>query len=99
VEPEAQGLAPELLLADLPVIHFAYTNMEAFGSGLGTLIANRWRGDPNDGFRNVTTGADFADFAIEVPTMVGGEGGSCQILHYSQILSLPAENRLYAVRS
>ena len=42
---------------------------------------------------------DFADFVIEAPTMVGTEGEGCQIHHYSQLLSLTAENRLYAVRS
>jgi hypothetical protein len=42
---------------------------------------------------------DFADFVIEAPTMVGKAGESCQIHHYSQLLSLPAENRLYSVRS
>ena len=36
----------------------------------------------------------FADFVLEVPTAVGGE----QVHHYSEILSLEAENRVYAMR-
>ena len=36
----------------------------------------------------------FADFVLEVPTQVGGE----KVHHYSEILSLEAENRVYAVR-
>ena len=35
----------------------------------------------------------FADFVLEVPTAVGKE----QIHHYSRLVSLPAQNRLYAV--
>ena len=42
---------------------------------------------------------DFADFVIEAPTTVGEDGEEVQIHHYSQLLSLPAENRLYAMRS
>lgn len=37
----------------------------------------------------------FADFVVEVPTQVGTE----RIHHYSQRVTLPAQNRLYAVRS
>ena len=36
----------------------------------------------------------FADFVREVPTAVGSE----QVYHYSEILSLEAANRVYAVR-
>lgn len=36
----------------------------------------------------------FADFVLEVPTQVGGE----QIHHYSEIFSLEAKNRIYAVK-
>lgn len=36
----------------------------------------------------------FADFVREVPTAVGSE----QVHHYSEILSLEAENRVYAMR-
>ena len=39
---------------------------------------------------------DFADFVIESPTPVG-EDEMIQVLHYSQLLTLPAENRLYAI--
>ena len=45
----------------------------------------------------------FADFVIEVPTPIrenGNEGKEvCQVHHYSQLLSLDAENRLYAIKS
>ena len=41
----------------------------------------------------------FVDFVIEVPTRIVEEDGGGQIHHYSQLLNLPAENRLYAVRS
>lgn len=37
---------------------------------------------------------DFADFVLEAPTSVGGE----QVYHYSKIVSLAAENRVYALR-
>ena len=36
----------------------------------------------------------FADFVLEAPTAVGSE----QVHHYSKIISLDAENRVYAVR-
>ena len=39
----------------------------------------------------------FADFVIEVPTSIGEGDRAGEIHHYSQLLSLPAENRLYAV--
>lgn len=35
----------------------------------------------------------FADFVLEVPTRVGGE----EVHHFSQVLSLPARNRLFSV--
>ena len=35
----------------------------------------------------------FADFVLEVPTRVGGE----EVHHFSQVLSLPANNRLFSV--
>ena len=43
---------------------------------------------------------DFTDFVIETPTDVGtptGVGEACQIYHYSKLVSLPAENRLFSV--
>jgi hypothetical protein len=40
---------------------------------------------------------DFADFVLEVPTSLG-EGGP-DVHHYSEILSLPAENRLFVIRN
>jgi len=40
----------------------------------------------------------FADFVIEAPTRVGEEGNPAWIYHYSEQLTLPCENRLYAVR-
>jgi hypothetical protein len=40
----------------------------------------------------------FADFVIEQPTGVSGENGQrCQVYHYSNPFSLPAENRLLAM--
>jgi hypothetical protein len=36
----------------------------------------------------------FADFVLELPTRVGSE----EIYHYSKLLTLEAENRVYAVR-
>ena len=42
---------------------------------------------------------DFADFVIEAPTCVGGEGQSVQVYHYSERVSLPARNRLCTVNS
>ena len=39
---------------------------------------------------------DFADFVIENPTPVG-EDKTIQVLHYSKLLTFPAENRLYAI--
>lgn len=41
----------------------------------------------------------FADFVIEVPTTIGEGDRTCEIHHYSQRLSLPTQNRLYAVHS
>jgi hypothetical protein len=41
----------------------------------------------------------FADFVIEAPTPVGAGERAARVHHYSQLLSLPASNRLYAVRS
>lgn len=42
----------------------------------------------------------FADFVIEQPTPIEGEGGAgtVHIHHYSGIVSLPAVNRLFAVK-
>ena len=42
---------------------------------------------------------DFADFVLEVPTSLEGDGGSVEVYHYSKCISLPAQNRLYAVSS
>ncbi|MDP6701741.1 MAG: hypothetical protein QGH25_18970 [Candidatus Latescibacteria bacterium] len=42
----------------------------------------------------VFNASHFADFVLEVPTQVGDE----MVHHYSEILSLEAENRVYAVR-
>lgn len=39
---------------------------------------------------------DFADFVIESSTPVG-EDKTTQVLHYSKLLTLPSENRLYAI--
>jgi len=41
----------------------------------------------------------FADFVIEVPTPIGDGDRVCQVHHFSRLLSLPAENRLYAVKT
>jgi hypothetical protein len=42
---------------------------------------------------------DFADFVIEQPTWIAaGEQTANQVYHYSGIVSLPAVNRLYAVK-
>ena len=45
---------------------------------------------------------DFADFVVEVPTPIceDGEGadvGAQMVHHFSEILSLPTENRLYSI--
>jgi len=41
---------------------------------------------------------DFADFVIEQPTSVTGDNGATyQVYHYSNPLSMPAKNRLFAV--
>ncbi len=40
----------------------------------------------------------FADFIIEARTPVGSVPGAAEIYHYSEHLSLPAENRLYSLR-
>ena len=40
---------------------------------------------------------DFTDFVIEYPTQVGDGERSCEIHHYSRLMSLPAENRLFSV--
>ena len=39
---------------------------------------------------------EFADFVIESPTSVG-KHGTIEVFHYSQLLTLPAKNRLYAI--
>lgn len=41
----------------------------------------------------------FADFIIEVPTQIGEGERAYKIYHYSERLSLPARNRLYAVKA
>lgn len=42
---------------------------------------------------------DFADFVVEQPTLVSEENGAThQVYHYSSPFSLPAKNRLFAVR-
>lgn len=39
----------------------------------------------------------FADFVIEAPTQIQGEGGAvCNVHHYSRLSSLPAKNTLWA---
>lgn len=62
---------------------------------------NRHADPPIDAFSlayvafNVT---DFADFVVEQPTPVAGEnGGTHQVYHYSNPISMPAKNRLFAV--
>ena len=41
----------------------------------------------------------FADFVVEQPTMVlSKEGGECSVYHYSKPFSLPAKNRIFALR-
>jgi len=41
---------------------------------------------------------DFADVIIEQPTSVAGDtGGTCQVYHYSNPISLPAKNKMFAV--
>jgi len=56
-----------MILADLPMINIVYTNMKNMGEGLSTLSAvssRRWRGNPNDAYRTINTGAaDYALFA------------------------------------
>jgi hypothetical protein len=39
----------------------------------------------------------FADFVLEVPTTVGEGDQSCELHHYSKLLSLPARNTIWAV--
>ena len=39
----------------------------------------------------------FADFVIEVPTLVDADHPDLQVHHFSQTVSLPARNRLFAV--
>ena len=45
---------------------------------------------------------NFSDFIIDVPTPVMEHGTYgkqlCEVHHYSKRLSLPAENRLYAIK-
>jgi hypothetical protein len=42
---------------------------------------------------------DFADFVIEQPTQISdGDQMAGQVYHYSGIVSLPAINRLFAVK-
>ena len=41
----------------------------------------------------------FADFVVEVATRIGEGESACAIHHYSERLSLPAVNRVYAVRA
>lgn len=41
---------------------------------------------------------DFADFVIERPTRISDGEQTSQVYHYSGIVSLPAVNRLYAVK-
>ncbi|MEZ6073630.1 MAG: hypothetical protein R3C10_25970 [Pirellulales bacterium] len=38
----------------------------------------------------------FADFVIEQPTPLNDDAGAAETYHYSQPISLPAQNRLYA---
>lgn len=40
---------------------------------------------------------DFADFVIEVATSLGE--GEPEVHHYSELISLPAENRLFVIRN
>ena len=41
---------------------------------------------------------DFADFVVERPSQIQADGGtSCQVHHYSELISLPSVNRLYAL--
>ena len=39
----------------------------------------------------------FADFVIEAPTVIDAEHPDLQVRHFSEIVSLPARNRLFAV--
>ena len=41
----------------------------------------------------------FADFVLERPTAIEAPPGtaSCQVHHYSELLTLPSANRLFAV--
>jgi hypothetical protein len=39
---------------------------------------------------------DFADFVVEVPTSLGE--GMPEVHHYSELISLPAQNRVYVMR-
>ncbi len=42
---------------------------------------------------------DFADFVVEQPTPVSEDGeGDCKVYHYSNPISLPAKNRVIALR-
>lgn len=42
--------------------------------------------------------ADFADFIIEQPIAITGDNGSnCQTYHYSNPVSMPSKNRIFAV--
>lgn len=40
----------------------------------------------------------FADFVIEARTQVSSDPGATEIYHYAEHLSLPAQNRLYALQ-
>lgn len=41
---------------------------------------------------------DFADFVVERPTEIQTDAGtSCRVHHYSELVSLPSANRLYAL--
>ena len=42
--------------------------------------------------------ATFADFVVEVPTTIGEEAGQTRIHHFSERLSLPSANRLFALK-
>lgn len=39
----------------------------------------------------------FADFIVEVPTPTGESPEAAEVLHYSERITLPATNRLYAI--
>jgi hypothetical protein len=58
------------------------------------------RACPVEGFRLAFVAfnaPDFVDFVVEVPTCIPGPKGDCMVYHYSELLTLPAVNTLWAL--